>query len=105
MTVSREVREGKQGQGVAEKISYSITTTPWGSAPTSVVAAAYDVTNSARTNVTTLVYPVNTPTINGDVITLSPLGQLVANRRYRVEVSFTVSGNTEQCFFFVDGSQ
>ena len=38
----REVKEGTQYQGADEELAYSITTTNWGSSPSSSSAKAYD---------------------------------------------------------------
>ena len=81
-------------QGVDEIIAYTLTTTPWGSSPSSVSVAVKDVTaGAAATDVTNTVMPTNSPTVSGDVITLSPLKLLTDSHKYRVEVKFTCSGN------------
>ena len=93
MTISREVIESPMPQGVDEEIVYTLTTTPWGSSPTSISAKVYDVTDGARTDVTSTVMPTNSPSAVGDVIALSPLKALTDGKAYRVEVKFTCSGN------------
>lgn len=100
MTVKLEVLEGTQNQSASEELIYSITTTPWGSTPTSIVVAAYDEA-SPDTDVTTTVFPTNTPTANGDVISLSALKALTRNHTYRIEVKFTSAGNIYECYFRV----
>lgn len=98
----REVLQGQQGQGTDERIAYSITTTPWCSSPTNPSVVVWDVTvDASGTDVTSTVMPINSPNINGDVITLSLLRALVYGRLYRVEVQFTSGGNVFECFFFV----
>lgn len=103
----REVAEGTQPQGIDERVSYTITTTPWGGTPTSPSVAVYDVTTgeSGRTNVTTTVMPVNSPTIVGDVITLSLLRALMVDHTYRVDVQFTTNGNLLEAYFLVRAEQ
>jgi hypothetical protein len=101
----RGVFQGTQTQGVDERIAYTITTTNWGSTPTSVSVVVYDVTGGARTNVTATVMPTNAPGVVGDVITLSLLRALTADHTYRVEVQFTASGNLFECFFLVRAEQ
>jgi len=106
-SATRGVNEGLQQQGVDEIITYTLTTTPWGSTPTSIVVGVDDRTNVSLTgaiDVTATVMPTNTPVAAGDVITLSPLKLLTAGHLYRVEVKFTAaSGNTFEPYFDVLG--
>lgn len=85
----REVKEGVLYQGADESLAYNITTTPWGSSPTSQSAKAYDELDD--TDVTSTVFPTNSPSVAGDVITLSPLKALTVDHSYRIEVKFTDS--------------
>lgn len=103
MTVRREVTQGTQTQGVDERIAYTLTTTPWGSTPSSVAVVVYDVTSglASRTLVTATVMPTNSPAVVGDVITLSLLRSLTAGHVYRVEVAFVADGNTFETYFNV----
>ena len=102
MTTIREAKEGMQYQGVDEKIAYTITTTPWASAPTSVSVKVFDITtDGTRTDVTTTVMPSGSASVVGDVITLPLLQALTVNKTYRVEVQFTVSGNVFEPYFIV----
>jgi hypothetical protein len=97
--MSLQVLEGLQEQSSDEQIAYSITTTNWTATPAGATAAAYnDLTNE---DVTTTVFPANSPTILGDVITLSLLRNLSKNNIYRIEVKFTSGGNTFECYFKV----
>ena len=89
---TRAVTESPLHQGEDEQIVYTLTTTPWGTTPTSVAVVVKDLTN-ANLAVTSTVMPTNSPTVNGDVITLSPLKLLTAGHTYRVEVKFTAGGN------------
>ena len=84
---------GKYYQGNDEAIIYSVTTTSWGSNPTSVVVKAYDVTGGIRTDVTDTVLSGSASTV-GDVITLPAVTGLTAGKGYRIEVKFTSGGNT-----------
>jgi len=95
-----EVAEGIQTQGADESIGYKITTTVWGSTPTSVSAKAYDESSADR-DVTATVFPTNTPSVAGDVITLDALVSLTAHHTYRIEVKFTSGGNIYECYFRV----
>ena len=95
----REVVEGRQIQGADEAIIYTITTTPWASAPAS---PAIVVKNVAGTDVSTT---VTSGVINaaGDVITLKTIKKLVPDESYKVEVQFTAgSGAPWECYFWID---
>ena len=83
-----------------EQLAYKITTTPWGSSPTSQTAAAYDEDDGAA--VTTTVFASGTPTVSGDVITLRLLKSLTVGHSYRIDVKFTDSdSNIWELFFIV----
>jgi hypothetical protein len=99
--ISREVIEGKQVQGVDETIVYTLTTTPWGSTPTSLAVTAYDVTYPQRTDVGTTVL-TGSASATGDVITLPALHALTAGHQYRIEIKFTCSGNIFEAYLLVD---
>jgi hypothetical protein len=98
----REVAEGRQTQGVDEKITYTITTTNWASSPTS---SSMVVKDAADNNVSSTVTSGST-TESGDVITLTPINALVRDESYRVEVKFTAeSGAPWECFFYIDAEE
>lgn len=89
----REISEGLQYQGSDEEVAYNLTTTKWGSSPTSPTVKVYSVVGTTYTDVTATVMPSGSATVTGDVITLPVLKLLTADTLYRVEVKFTVSGN------------
>lgn len=89
-------------QGVDEEIVYSVTTTQWGSTPTSISCKVYDITDGGRNDVTTTVMPTNSPSATGDVISLSILKLLTADKQYRVEVKFTSSGNVFEPYCIIN---
>lgn len=94
---SRQVNEGRQIQGVDEKVVYSITTTPWGSGPINVSVTVKDVTANlldVTASVTT-----GSPSVSGDVVTLPKIQSLTVRHLYRVEVKFDVQGNTLEPYF------
>ena len=96
---SRKVKESPLEQGVDEQISYTLTTTPWGSAPVAVAVKAYDTTTSfADVSATVL---SGAASVGGDVITLPLLKSLTLGHTYRVEVKFTVNGNIMEAYFEV----
>ena len=88
-----EVKEGVRYVLATEKKAFSITTTPVGSSPTNQTVKAYD--ESVDADVTSTVYPTNSPQVSGDVITLSLFrGDLAtAGHKYRVEVTFEDNDN------------
>jgi hypothetical protein len=95
----REVKESPLEQGVDEEIQYQLTTTPWGSSPTSVSVVVKDDSDGA--DITATVMPVNSPSVAGDVITLSPLKSLTAGDNYRVEIKFTAGGNVWETYLLI----
>ena len=109
MTFSREAREGAIPQGEIEEEAFFINTRPWGGTPTNVTAAAFSYTESGGTttytDVTSTVFPTNTPTVSGDIITLSPLKALTAGTNYRIEVKFTAGGNVHETYRYITGER
>lgn len=104
MTAQREIKEGLQPQGVHESIVYSLTTTPWGSTPSSISVKVFSIsTSGVRTDVTSTVMPTGSASAVGDVISLPALTALTAGTLYRVEVKFTCSGNIFEPFGYVKG--
>lgn len=96
----REVVEGPQIQGEDEKITYTITTTPWGSSPTDVSMVVKDKDGTDVTSTVTS----GSISVAGDVITLKPIDSLTTTgTRYRVEVQFTCGGGAPfETYFFID---
>jgi len=94
-----DVVESTLYQSADEALAYSITTTNWASSPTSPAVVAVDETTGE--DVTTTVFPVNSPSVAADTIKLSLLKNLVEEHRYRIEVKFTVDANVWECRFFV----
>lgn len=93
----RQVQEGRILQGAQEAIAYTLTTTPWGSAPSNITAKAYDVTSGKKEDVSEQVL-FNSPSASGDIITLPILRELKIGHLYRLEVAFKCSGNTFQAY-------
>ena len=100
---SREVLEGVQQQGVDESIAYTLDVSAIGSDPGAVGVAVKDV--AAGSVVTAPVMPINAPSVDGDVITLSPLKLLTAGRMYRVEVKYGIAGNVLESYFYVQAQE
>ena len=107
--IKRTFNESPIVQGEDEIISYTLTTTPWVSAPTVVSVIVWDVTGADETsdwvNVTSTNMPVNSPFVVGDVITLSPLSLLTDARIYRLEIRFTCAGNTFEAYGLIIGGE
>ena len=100
---TREVVERTKLQGVDERIAYTIDTTNWvgaGNTPTSPLVVAKNADTLA--DLTTDVFPSNTPTVSVETITLDLLRDLTAGTRYRIETQFTFGGNLFECYFFVE---
>lgn len=106
---SRRIKESPVTQGEDESIVYSLTTTPWGSSPAGVTVTVWDVTDAEETadweNVTATVMPVNSPSVVGDVITLSPLESLTDGHIYRLEIQFTSGANTFETYAIIIGGE
>lgn len=101
MTSLREIAEGTQEQGVAEIIVYTLDCTRYGVADDPVTNP--DVTvwlideddvPEDPLDVTDDVMPTNSPTVDGQIITLSPLQDLEADKLYCVKVQFDKTGFT-----------
>ena len=99
MAHALEVAEGIRYQSSDERLPYQITTTVLVSDPTSPTLVAYDENDGA--DVTSTVYPTNSPSATGDVITLSLLRDLTVGHTYRIEVQFLVGSSIYECFFRV----
>lgn len=102
MAVSRMVKEGRLVQGEDEQIAYQVTTTPWGSNPSSASTKLYDITLNTRTDVTATKLSGST-TIDGDVVTTPYVLSLTAGHLYRLEIAFTCSGNIFECYVEIMG--
>ena len=98
MAVSREIVEGTQRQGSDEQVYYNLTTTPWGSDPSSVAVKAYSLPD--LTDVTETVLS-GAASVTGDVITLPVCKSLTAGTTYRIEVKFTCSSNVFEAYALI----
>ncbi len=99
----REIKESPWEQGADEKFSYSLTTTPYGSSPSGVSVTVFSVLDGVYTDAESTVMPTNTPSVNGDVITLSPLKSLAVGTKYRLEIKFTADGNDWEPYAMITG--
>ena len=94
----RQVREGRQLQGVDEKIIYSVDTTPWGTgAISNITVKVKDVTDNFA-DVTATVTTGAASEASG-VITLPKIVSLTQGHLYRVEIQYDQNNNTRECWF------
>lgn len=99
MTVRRLVIESPVEQGIDEAITYTLTTTPWGSSPAAVTVVAKDITQ-AYLDVSATVLSGAAAVLN-DVITLPVLSALTVDHQYRIEVKFNAGGQTWEAYCIV----
>lgn len=105
---TRRIKEGKQFQGADERIAYTLTTTPWGSSPASLVVKLWDVTTDPDMQAAAYWTDVSTTKLSGsasaigDVITTPLVIGLVAGNLYRCEVQFVCSGNTFEAWALIE---
>jgi hypothetical protein len=98
---TRQVQESPLVQGVDEKLTYTLTVTPWGNTPSGPVVKAFDITDGGYLDVSNTVL-VGSPTILENVITLPSLENLTAGHKYRVEVQWLSGGNTFEAYAEVE---
>lgn len=91
LVATRDITNGRQDQGSGETVVYTLTTTNWGSNPSSSSVTVYDLT-SGSADVTSTVTS-GSSSESGDVITLPAISSLTAEHIYRVDVEF-VSGSS-----------
>ena len=102
----RLIQESPLYQGADEQVNYSLTSTPWGSTPTSVVAKIYLIDSGTYTDYSTTCFGATTSTVTGDVISLPTVQNIVSGNRYRMEVKFTDSGgNIWEPYVIIEGQR
>lgn len=102
---NREVTEGTLYQGEDERIAYTLDVSNVGDSPTAQSVSVYQVDGLTFTDVESTVMPTNTPTVSGNIITLSLLRDLTNGKTYQVEVKFTITGNIFEHYFRVVGQK
>lgn len=106
MANQREITQGLAVQGADETITYTLTTTVWGSSPTSPSAKIYSFDGiETYADVTSTNMPTGSASVSGDIITLPPITALTADQMYRVEVQFTISGNVFEAYAWLLGER
>ncbi len=88
----RRIEQSPLYQGIDEEIAYTLTTTPWGSDPSSpsVVLKDADGVDVSGT------YLDGSASVSGDVITTPTVKDLVNDTAYRLEIKFTIDGNVQE---------
>jgi hypothetical protein len=100
----REFTESPLKQGADESIVRTILTTPWGSSPTDVEVAAYDVTKGGYKDVSEDCLS-GSASVDGDLITLPALEALQVGHVYRLEVKFTCGSNVFEAWGLFEGER
>ena len=100
----REVFEGKQTQGEDEEIVYTIDVSKWGDSPSSPSMVVKEETDDYE-DVTSVVAPSGSVSAAANVITLPTIKLLTAEKIYRVEVKFTMSGNVLETYIRIRGER
>ena len=105
-----EIIESPIEQGSEEQIVRSLTTTPWGSSPSSSSAKVFSLKpdgsdEAIDADVTSTVMPDGSASESGDVVTLPLLKLLTKDTRYRMEVKFTCSGNVFEAYAIIEGTR
>lgn len=89
MSSKREAIESPLEQGEDERIPYQITTTPWGSSPSSVTITLKRVDPDGTMSDVTSTNLTGSSSVAGDVITTPTVYGLTADTKYRLEYKFT----------------
>ncbi len=89
MASSRKFKESPMPQGPGEIVAYLLTTTPWGSSPTSPVVTIKQNGLDITSDVTS-----GSASVSSDVVTTPLIQNLTAGKEYRIEVLFVTGGNT-----------
>ena len=76
-------------QSPGEIVAYTLTTTPWGSSPTSPVLTIKQNKLDVTSDVTS-----GAASVANDVITTPLIQNLSAGKVYRIEIQFVTGGNT-----------
>lgn len=100
-STTRQVVEAPLWQGEDERIYYTVTTTPWGSTPTTTSMVIKDADGTDVTST----YATGSTSVLGDVITLPLIHSLADGAVYRVEVKFTVNSNVVETWFDIYGQR
>lgn len=105
-TMDLEIVESPLPQSAGDSVTYTLTTTPWGSSPSAPSAAiySYNPETQAYTDVTSS-NMTGTASVASDIVTLPVISGLTAGTKYRVEVDFTISGNIFRTHFWIEAER
>lgn len=99
--IGREVVEGRQVQGADEQVAYRLTC-PSDQTPATPSFKLYDVaTDGSRTDVSSTKLS-GAGSVSGQVITSPLVISLVDGHLYRLQVTYTSSGNTFSAYVLID---
>lgn len=97
----RELSESPIDQGVDERISYRLNTTPWGGGVTPTSANVY-IYDSNRTDLSSTKLSGSASIADEFVSTPLVIG-LEADKLYRLEIKFVISGQTFEPYCYIYG--
>lgn len=95
-----EIAEGKQQVGASERKIWTIDTSNVATSPTSATVTAYDL--DLGDDVTSTIFPSNTPSFSGNVITLDLAKSWTVGHTYVITVVFVVSTEYHTCKIYVE---
>ena len=101
--IVRKFIESPLRQGEDEKVAYALTTTPWGASPTSVTVKIFSLnaTTGAKTDVSSTKLS-GVVAVVGNVITTPLVQSLIPGTHYRLEITFSSSGNTFEAWGIIE---
>lgn len=93
---SREIEQSVEPVGIDERPVWGVNISNWGNSPSSVSISCYkyNKTTNSWTDVTSSCFPVNTPSVSGNIITFSPFVPQAIGDNYKIEFKFTTSGGS-----------
>ena len=99
----REIKEGRQEQGVEEEVTYTLTVpTTWGVPTGTPTIKVYSYDGITFTDVTTTIMPTVSASIASQVITLAEAKSMTVDVLYRFEMKFdTTSGGVKEAYAWV----
>jgi hypothetical protein len=103
-SITRHVIEATQRQGTNEKVPYSVTVTPWGTAPSTCSFELWEKVSGTWVNRTTTFLTTGAVTVSGDVITSVNVAN-VDERNYLGMFRFSFGATEESCIFDLIGEK
>ena len=94
MGVNRKFKEAPLQQGSDEQVPYELTTTPWGSSPTSPVCQVMVKGGSHDSGLLS----TSVCTVSDDVITTGRVKSLQANATYELQIKFNIGDTVFEAF-------